>query len=97
MGIGEIGFGEVEILVRADELAQPGLFERGVVIGVEIVDADDARPSGEERRGAMGADEARSTGDENEAIFEHAPVLALESALGLGFLREMRRNGRVFW
>lgn len=66
--IGEISRAEAEGWMLADEGGEAGVFECRRVIGIEIIDADDAVAPAEQRRCDMGADEAGGTGDENQHV-----------------------------
>ena len=62
--IGEIALHELEAGVDG-KLGEPRLFQRRVVVGVEIVDSDDGAAVGEQALGNMIADEPGDSGDED--------------------------------
>lgn len=62
--IGQIQLDKAEVGV-ALQLRQPCLFERNIVVAVEVVDADHGQAPLQQAQGAVHADKTGSAGDEN--------------------------------
>ena len=70
--IGEIGLHESETRIGAQDI-EPRLLERRIVIGVEIVEADDVAALAQQPARDMKADEARRTRDQYCPIRHRIP------------------------
>jgi hypothetical protein len=68
--VGEVDLLQTECLERR-EFLEPSLFKARVIIGIEVVDADDDAPILEEPMGHMETDEAGSPGDQDRLEFRH--------------------------
>ncbi len=73
--IRDVGFGEAEGFM-ALQPGQPGLFQRGGVVGIEVVHARDGVSPVEERPGGMVTDESGAAGQKNAHDGERLAFLA---------------------
>jgi len=62
--VGDIDAMKIESAMRL-QIVQPGLLERGIVVVVQVVAADDFMPLLQQAEADVHADETCATGDEN--------------------------------
>ena len=79
LAVGDVDLLEPEVRKRL-ELREPGLFQPRIVIGIEVVEADDVVPVRQQAPRDVHADEPGRSGDENQFSQDTSPFSGFASA-----------------